>query len=662
MTPRRQGWVFLAILVLLLGALSLAHLGQGNAAEVTRQVLLASRLPRLLAGLLVGAGLGLAGATLQGLTRNPLASPDTLAVNAGAHLALTATAGLGIGTGVIGGAGVALLGGLAAAAAVLSLGRGGSSVRMVLGGSVLALALGSITSGLMLVFSDATQGLFGWGAGTLSQPGMGAVAQLAAPMVAAMLALVALAGRVDLLQLGDDAAHSLGVNVGRTKLVLVVLAVVLAAGSVTLTGPIGFVGLCAPALARIAGRWVRALRRQVWVMPASALLGALLVIGSDVCLRAAIGSADAVEVPTGVVTTLIGGVFLVLLSRGMRTGTTQDGPTALARRPTALADHSGLVIALLAVAVAVCGVLALLLGDGLLLLGDVSHWLQGVASKRITWTLDARAPRVAAALCAGAALAVAGALTQTVTRNPLADPGVLGVSGGAGVGALSVIAAGGLSTGLVNLGALAGAVVSGLVVFGLSARGGWQPTRLVLVGLGVQAITSAAITLLVVATDPWNQSRAITWLGGSTYGVQFDRVLPLLAVLVVVAGVLTFFCRELDLVQLDEVTPRLLGVTVGSTRLLALVCAVVLTAAATSAIGVIGFVGLVAPHAARHLLGSRHHRLLPASALVGALLVLVADTAGRSLLAPAQLPVGLVCSLVGVPWFCWLLHRMRVAS
>lgn len=661
-TPTRglaPGALLVGLGVVLVGLAAL-QVSQGNAATLSTDVLLASRLPRLFAGLLVGSALGLAGATMQGLARNPLASPDTLAVNAGAYLALTIAAAFGLSMGTLGGTGVALVGGLLAAAVVLTLARGGSSVRLVLGGSVVALALASITSALLLMFSQETQGLFSWGAGSLSQPGMGAIVRLVGPMGLSAAALLLLGRRLDLLQLGDDNARSLGVSVARTRTLLVVLSVFLAAGAVTLTGPIGFIGLCAPALARMLRRWVPDLRRHTWLLAASGLVGAVLVIGSDAGLRAVLGSADAVAVPTGVVTTLIGGVFMVLLSRGMRTGSLDDTPASLGGSHRRTARHAGAITLVAGVLLVATSVGSLLLGDGTLLLGDVWNWARGAASGRITFILDARMPRLLAALLAGAALALAGALTQTVTRNPLADPGVLGVAAGGGLGALVMISLGQLGSGAVNLGALAGSIAAALIVFGLSARGGWQPTRLVLVGLGVQAAASALITLLVVATDPWNQSRAITWLGGSTYGADLSRAVPMAAVLVVAGVVGWVIHRELDLIQLDDLTPRLLGVSLGRVRLIALLVAVALTASATAGVGVIGFVGLVAPHAARILVGSRHARFLPLSTLIGALLVVVADTVGRTVLAPAQLPVGLVCALVGVPWFCWLLWRMRV--
>jgi ABC-type Fe3+-siderophore transport system permease subunit len=197
------------------------------------------------------------------------------------------------------------------------------------------------------------------------------------------------------------------------------------------------------------------------------------------------------------------------------------------------------------------------------------------------------------------------------------------------------------------------------VVFAAAARGGFTSERLVLIGFGVHAAAQALVTLLITVSDPWNETKALTWLGGSTYGRTFTHLGPMALALLLVAPVLVRLRRELDLLSLDDETPRVLGVPVARTRLLLLSCAVLLTAAAVAGIGVLTFVGLVAPHAARAIVGSRHSRLLPAAALLGAILVCAADTAGRTVIAPGQLPAGLMTAIIGAPYFVWLLYRHR---
>lgn len=664
-------------LAALVAALAGVHLTQGTAAVgpgellawlagaappgQVADVVLASRLPRLLAGVVVGLALGAAGAAFQAVTRNPLASPDTLAVNAGAHLTLTAVAAFGVPLGIFGGTGAAFLGGLAGALLVLALNRGDPSpARLVLVGSVVALGLAGLTSALMLVFSQETSGLFAWGAGSLSQAGLGAVLDSLWFLGAGALGLALLAGRLDLLQLGDDAARTLGVRVAGTRAAAVVVAVLLSGTAVSLAGPLGFVGLCAPVGVRLLATRVPRLGSHRWLLPASALAGAAIVILADVALRWLIGAQDAVEIPSGVVTTLLGAVTLVALSAGLRTGRADASPALIGGSHPLARRHPGLLLGGSTAVLAAASVLALLVGDGLLLLGDVANWLAGTASGRITFVLDARLPRALGAVVAGASLALAGTLTQAAVRNPLADPGILGVSSGAGAGAMAaILVAPGSGFAGMALGALAGAAAASGIVFGLAARGGFEPTRVVLVGVGVAAGASALTAVLVLRADPWNQSLAITWLGGSTYGATLGEVAWVAAVLTVGGVVAAWLCRELDVLQLDADTPVLLGVGLGRARALALVTAVGLTASATVGVGVIGFVGLVAPHTARLLVGPRHAWLTPLAVALGALMVLVSDAVGRSVIAPAQLPVGLVCALVGAPYFLWLMARMR---
>ncbi|UFU06521.1 iron ABC transporter permease [Ruania halotolerans] len=671
--------VLVAVLgvLLWLGGAVVVHLTQGTAdlnvsglwALLTGQpvgtdahVLAQSRIPRLLAALVVGSALGAAGAAMQGVARNPLASPDTTAVNAGAYLALTVLAVIGIPTGIFGSAAVAFLGGLAAAVVVIAVSAGAqvSAIRLVLAGSALTLGLSAITSVLLLLFPWQTQGLFAWGAGTLSQNGSAAVTALAPVVIVGIAALILLGRRLDLLQLGDDAARSLGVAVGRTRLVLVAFAVLLATTAVTVAGPIGFVGLCAPALMRMLARVIPPLRRHRVLIPISAVAGIALVLTADVAVRAAFGSVSGVTLPTGVVTTLLGSAFMVALAQRMRTGLAGEA-LATMRSGTSIGRRApGAVLLAVLTALVGASLAGTLLGDSTILLGDVSNWIQQVASVRVEIILETRIPRVLAALLAGAALALAGALVQAVTRNPLADPGILGISASAGLGAVITIVAGSTVGFAQTLGgALIGAAAATAAIFVLGARGSADQGRLVLVGVGLGAAASALTTLLLVRTDPWSQNAALTWLGGSTYGASFSSLPPLAVVLVVTAVALVPWHRDLDLLQFDETTPRALGIRVPQVRRGVLGLAVLLTAAATASVGVIAFVGLVAPHAARLLIGKRHRLLLPLAALLGALLVVVADIVGRVVIAPAQLPAGLVTAAIGTPYFVWLLWRMR---
>ncbi|MDN3272469.1 iron ABC transporter permease [Streptomyces sp. MA15] len=660
-------------LVLLVAALAVVDITQGTAAvgpaEVLKaltgradpddaSVVIASRLPRMAAGLLVGAALGIAGLALQAVSRNVLASPDTLAVNAGSYFALGVAAVTGLSLPLLASSAVAFAGGLAAAAVVLGLsGLGAGTVRLVLAGTALTLGLTAVTEGLLLLFPEETEGLYQWNQGSIAQNGFDGVLQTLPVVVAGVAGLLLVARRVDALALGDDTARGLGVPVRATRVTAVVLATLLSAAAVTLAGPIGFVGLCAPALARPLARWVRGLRRLRVGAPVTGLVGAALVLGADVLLRALIDADTAVAVPTGVVTSFVGAAFLVVMAARLR-----DTGGAAAADKLSIRSRTVFVVTLVVLVLALAGVVVagLLLGDHKLLLGDVVNWVQGRAGRTVSFVLDTRVPRVLAALLAGAALALAGTLVQAVTRNPLAEPAVLGVSGGGALGAVVLVTtvpvAGGWS---VSAAAFAGSALTAVLVFGLAARGGFQQNRLVLVGIGVASGTTAVISLLIVLTDPFNATKALTWLSGSTYGRGLPDVLPLAAVLAVGAAVAGVRHRELDLVSLDEDTPRLLGLDLTRGRLGFLVLSVLLTATAVAAAGTIGFVGLVAPHAARALVGRRHTRVLPVAVLLGAVLVCTADLLGRTVIAPAQLGAGLMTAVIGTPYFLYVLVRAR---
>lgn len=646
----------------------LASLFPGNDGDVEggerlRALAIDSRLPRLVGGLVVGAALGVAGCALQAMTRNPLASPDTLAVNAGAHLALTAAAALGLSLPLLSSAALACVGGFAAAGIVLLL-AGFSEhwpIRLVLAGTVVAMGLASVTAALLMLYSQSTQGLFLWGAGTLNLSGMSGLIPLIPVILAAVLGLVLLSRSTDVLSLGSDTAQSMGVNVVFLRASLLVCAVVLSAASVAMVGPLGFVGLCAPAIVRLLASRIIRFGRFAWALAGSALLGGLIVIGADVGVRAFVfavaGPNLAVGIPTGVVTSLVGAVFLIILALRMHSAGGNQEISAMGL-PSGITLTRRLVVLLAAVmVVAVLAVTGMLVGDWWLRLGDIQLWLAGEAARAIETTLDFRAPRVAAALLAGAVLAVAGALVQTVTRNPLADPGILGVAASGGAGAVVALIVFSSSAWTMSAGASVGALVAGIVVFALAGGRNSAPEKVVLVGIGVMTAAQAITQLLISSTNPYNQAMAISFMGGSTFGTTWGDLGPMLLVLVVSVPVLLLLRRELDLISIDDITPRILGVPLPAVRTAALAIAVALSAVAVIGIGVIAFVGLAAPHVARMLVGREHRWFLPAAALLGAVLVSVSDTFGRTVIAPDQLPAGLVAAVIGPPYLLWLLKR-----
>ncbi|WP_042544565.1 iron ABC transporter permease [Leucobacter komagatae] len=677
LTSRRSlvfgGGAALVVLVAALAAVGMLHLSQGTSgtgagelfavltgggSDGARDILIGSRLPRLAAGIAVGLALGVAGVLMQTLARNPLASPDTLGVTAGSYLAVTAVAAFGIAVPLWASGLLAFAGGLAAAGIVLGLagGAGTSSTRLVLAGSALALAFHALTSALLILFQEETKGLLAWGSGSLSQLNIDASLRALPAIAVALVLAMLLAQRLDVFMLGDDLARSLGVPLGATRLFGVLLAVALSATAVTLAGPIGFVGLCAPVLARLLARWVPAFEKHALRLPAAGLIGAFLVLGADAALRGILGAKAAVAVPTGVATTLLGAIVLVMLARGLRGGSSQPANVRAAARSLRRFRATILLLSAALIAVLLLGTLT---GNSWLRTGDIALWLQGAAPPPIALALDERVPRVLAAVLAGAALALAGGITQSVSRNPLADPGLLGITGGAGLGAVLAVTAGLGSTLGITVAATVGALLAFALVYGLSWRGGLSADRLVLIGIGVSAGATALTTFFLLRSDPWNTPAIYTWLSGTTYGRSFTQIIPVLIVLAIALPLVLGSRREIDLIALDEDTPRALGVRLERSRLGLLALAAVLAAASVTAIGVVGFVGLLAPHAARALVGARSARFLPTAALLGGVLVGIADAVGRTVIAPAQLPAGLMVALLGAPYFVWLLWRTR---
>ncbi len=273
---------------------------------------------------------------------------------------------------------------------------------------------------------------------------------------------------------------------------------------------------------------------------------------------------------------------------------------------------------------------------------------------------ELRLPRALCGFGAGALLALAGVCMQVLLRNPLADPYVLGVSGGAAVAALGAMLLGVSAIG-IQAAAFAGALGATLTVFALAqGPGGWTPTRLLLTGVVVAAGTGALVSLLLASGDPTVLRGMVYWLMGDLSWAGSPVELLVLAAIAIPLGMIV--ARPLNVLARGDVQAQLLGVAVTPLRGALFVAASLLTAATVTNVGTIGFVGLVTPHLVRLALGADHRRVVPAAALTGGTMVVVADLAARTLLAPRQLPVGALMALIGVPLFLMLMRRAQPAT
>jgi len=317
--------------------------------------------------------------------------------------------------------------------------------------------------------------------------------------------------------------------------------------------------------------------------------------------------------------------------------------------------HKGLLMLALLAGTAAAALLSLCVGSVSLSLGEVAAALlgrgQGVSGSIV---LYARLPRMLAALVCGCALAVGGVIIQGVLGNPLAGPNIIGVNAGAGLGAILCSAL--LPASMTAV--FAGALCACVLVYTLARRTGASRITLVLAGVAISSILSAAIDAVSILF-PEAALGANAFMVGRLAGVTLE-MLRLPALLTVLAsGAALALSYELDLLSLGDEVAQSVGLSTRLARSALLTLAAVLCGAAVSFAGLVGFVGLLVPHAARFLVGTRHRDLLLASMLLGALLVTVCDLLGRVLFAPFELPVGILLSLLGGPFFLWLLFRQR---
>lgn len=351
---------------------------------------------------------------------------------------------------------------------------------------------------------------------------------------------------------------------------------------------------------------------------------------------------------------------------------TAPTPTRVAGRPALRRGRFSGVLRPRTIAVTVLGLVLVLLaaavnigrGDFPISLGEVLAVLLGGGERGQQFVvLDLRLPRSLTGILVGAALGLAGAITQTVARNPLASPDVLGVTSGASAAAVLLIVLGGSDAGVAAVGAtlglplaaLLGGLLTAVLVYSLAWRRGIEGHRLVLVGVGIAAVGTALTNWLLTRAEITDAARATVWLTGSLNARGWEHVVPVGAALVVLVPVALLLGFGLGALQLGDDTARGLGLRVDRERAALVVVAVALAAVATASAGPVAFVALVVPQICQRLVGAARPPLL-ASAVYGALLVLVADLVARTVLA-VELPVGIVTAVLGAPYLLFLLTR-----
>lgn len=271
-----------------------------------------------------------------------------------------------------------------------------------------------------------------------------------------------------------------------------------------------------------------------------------------------------------------------------------------------------------------------------------------------------RLPRTLTAGLVGMALATSGTIMQGITRNPLAAPGIIGINAGAALAAVTLIVLfPNLPVGSLPLAAFGGALATSIIIYLLAYDGGTHPIRLILVGVGITAVTGAFTSLLVTFGNIYNVSQALVWLAGSVYGRSWEQLVALLPWLIVFIPLALASAPQLNALALGDELATGLGSQVEWQRSFLIFISAALSGAAVATAGTIGFVGLIAPHIARKLVGGNHQGLIPTSAILGAMLIVIADLLGRIVFAPVELPCGIVTAIIGAPYFIYLLITTR---
>jgi len=665
-TPRKREGMIVCVLAALIATLTalrlapdLSMLLHASDEQALAHVLLFNlHLPRVLAALVAGACLGMSGALFQALTRNPLASPDLLGITGGAQLGLLAAMLI---PALAGTASVPLLFGcgLLAAACVAAAAGGwrATPLRMVLAGSVCMLLFSAVTTLTLAFFEQSIAGVALWASGSLYQPGANGLVTASLWLVLPLAALPFVARPLDPLALGDDAARAVGVRVDAARFAALVVAVGFASVAVSIAGPMSYVGLIAPNLLRHL-RGVRPTRVAA-LAPLSALAGALLVLATDSVVLAL--DLDG-TLSTGVAIAVVGTPLMLAMIRhggawtsALTHASETSAQPARGRFAVWLATRSTIGVVSIVAAIATLSLyVAGTVGPAVL---EPPRWLAALNGHDdiARMLLDLRLPRVACALLAGALLASSGVLMQSVVRNPLAGPEVLGVTQGASLATLVALLVWPLAAHTtIALSSMIGGGATLLAILALNRRTRYAPLAVALTGLVVGTLWTT-LAQWVIVQESVQPARFVVWLVGGTYGRSWRDVLALLPWCALALPACVLLARPLDLLALGDDQAASLGLPVVWLRPLALIVATVAACAAVASVGPIGFVGLMAPHLAS-MLGARAHRArLWLASASGAAILAAADIGARTLLAPREIPAGVLTALIGAPYLLALL-------
>ncbi|TNM61574.1 Fe(3+)-hydroxamate ABC transporter permease FhuB [Aliirhizobium smilacinae] len=595
-----------------------------------------SLLPRMFVALLAGGALAFAGTIFQQLLKNPLAEPSTLGILSGAQLAITLMTLSTVTVSAFQRDIAALIGGLAAVAIVSGLTRktGFAPMTLLLCGLVISFSAGSASVILALFHHEYLRGVFIWGSGSLIQNDYANAIALAVRFIIFVPVLLLFQRPLAIAGLDDANARSLGLSLTSMRALVLIIATILTALVVARVGVVAFVGIAASHVARMAG--ARTLNeRLLW----GALIGALLLLLADGIVLV---SAPVIgDVPTGTITAIAGALLMLALLKSVPSSIDQFTPID-GRNSTSRTSGSVLVL--------VCIVTLTFVAILSLTEQMFTHGLD-------PWGLfTGRWPRVLTSASAGAMLAMAGAITQAITRNPMASPEGLGVSGGAGLGIIAAFFFGGMASPLMPIaGGILGAILSFSLVLTVARRRSYATGPVLLGGIAVGALATAIMSLIVASGDP-RASYILAWTMGPTF--RATGIVALIASSLALIGFVVFplFRRWIEVLPLGDGTARALGVNPRRSRGVLLLFVATLTGIATLVVGPLSFVGMMAPHIARMAGARGQTRIVLAATTIGATLMIAADWLGRTADFPYEIPAGVIAAFIGGPYFLWIIR------
>jgi ABC-type Fe3+-siderophore transport system permease subunit len=617
-----------------------------HATDMTiEQILLAFGLvPRAAVALLVGALLGLAGALMQAVLRNPLADPTTLGTAAGAQLAIVMATVFAPGLLAGGNLLVGLGGAAVATLLVMTIGaqRNYAPVTITITGMLVGMLASAVAMAVTLSQGHYLLTLVLWNGGALTQNDFVPALRLFLCLLAALVGAALLARPLAVMSLGAEGARGLGLKVAGLRLVTLCLAVLLSAFVSAEVGLVGFVGLAAPAIARSLG--ARTILQRLII---ASLSGALLLSLTDNVLLS-VAALGGPSLPTGALTGLIGGPLLIWLLPRMQATVPQTAEDGRHTQPRS--DNPVRLLSIITLLTGVTFVICLFTGRG------PEGWNIVPSALRDTF-LPIRATVLVAAASAGALLAISGAVLQRLTANPMAAPEVLGVTGGSALGYAATVFLVTEPSGLaLALGTAAGGTLALVSLSIFVLRRDMAPARILLAGLAIGALASAVLMAIMASSSPQAWS-ILGWLAGSTSSVTSGGATILATLALALILVTLIAARWLEMLPLGTETVSALGLPVRRVQLLLIMTAGLATGAATTFVGPVSFVGLMAPHLARSAGLVRPRPFLLASWMLGALLMVLAAFGARTATYPYELPIGLFATLIGVPWLFILLLR-----